>query len=583
MIERALTELNEKWGSSEESILQYLEKRYDNLPWVHSVLLKHHLEKLCESGDIVMTRDKRYGLPGCLNSSTEVKRKPRRRKWRWDWERQRHNQNKKKLSKKRNQQKGEKVEVIKKHREYDEKEQQLSENGVRSEDKRDQTKRLLSCVDGENGVCATNEKKYSEEVSQQLEIGASEIVKADIWASHTQEQQKREQCEYSRTELSSPERPPGFESIGVENLLHLGSTQLELASAEEFIGSSRTWRQLKRWSGRFPEPKAVNVTSLESVTSPEEECQKSENDMETPQNQQKALDSTPITVKQMHNEKQQSELLKADAVEAVQSVMNDTKLMRDEKSGRRGKNKSKKSETIDIHVPKKSERPTEVQNERPFEPHTTIDAPNLSLTSNQAEFALSNEQEPQELLQQPPSQQTEIFQGKQLRRSLRNRAAKTEVAKDANFVGILLPQPCPEEFPETVRRHQGTPSKQRPGNQPLPEPVKAACTDELQNPPKSRKLRRRLKPKPDAADVENLIVVDDCRGQDLKPSGKPDDCTSIREKMEPLRTIEVLRLSNSKQKLQEVPKTRQRGRQRKCRSANPPKDKMKLPDIEEWG
>ncbi|KAL0396717.1 UNVERIFIED_CONTAM: hypothetical protein Scaly_0120100 [Sesamum calycinum] len=65
MIERALRELNEKGGSREESISQFLEKEYNALPWAHSTLLKDHLGELCESGDIVVTRGssgKRYLL-----------------------------------------------------------------------------------------------------------------------------------------------------------------------------------------------------------------------------------------------------------------------------------------------------------------------------------------------------------------------------------------------------------------------------------------------------------------------------------------------------------------------------------------
>ncbi|KAI3453123.1 hypothetical protein Pfo_009786 [Paulownia fortunei] len=613
MIERALRELNEKGGSSEDSISQFLEKGYDNLPWAHSVLLKHHLGKLCESGDIVETRGKRYMLAAenpSLNSSTKVKRKPpRRKKWRWDWERERNRQRKKKLVKKRNQQKGEKVEANEKHQEYDEKEQQLTENGVHSEDKQvkeDQTKRLLSCV-GENGVCgdpsflltelpgmtAANEKKYPEEVrSRQQQIGSSEIMKADIWAAGTQEQQEREQSEYSQPELSTPGRPLGFELIRVENLPHLGSTQLELASAEEFSESKRTQRQLRRWSRRFPEPKAVTTTSVELATSPKPEeyhsLQLEHSNLEMPQDQQKALDSTPVSVEQMHHEKQQSELLKADVVEVVQSVMNGTKLKGDEKYGRRRKTKSKQSESIVIDVSMKpEEQPTELQREHLLEPFTTIDSPNLCLTSNQPEFALSNEQEPKGLLQQPTPQHEEIFQGKQLRRSLRACPAKPVVAKDSNFVGLLRQQHCPEECPKTVYRLRGRVSKQKAVKQLPLEPIKAACMDELphqlelEQPPKCQRRRRLLKPKPDATDVENLTDVDDYSGQDLQQSGKPADCTSLREKMEALITKEVLLISNSKQKLQEEqPKKLQLGRLPKHRTSRSPKDKMKSPEIE---
>ncbi|CDP00776.1 unnamed protein product [Coffea canephora] len=92
MIERALQELNERGGSTEESISKFIRKEYDDLPWAHHTMLKHHLVQLCESGCIVLTQDKRY-LLASGNSDLKVKRKSRRkwmkRKRGWDWEKKR--------------------------------------------------------------------------------------------------------------------------------------------------------------------------------------------------------------------------------------------------------------------------------------------------------------------------------------------------------------------------------------------------------------------------------------------------------------------------------------------------------------
>lgn len=89
MIERAIQELNEKGGSSEESISEFIKKEYDDLPWAHYTMLKHHLVQLCESGEVVLTRDKRY-LLASGSSDVKVRRKCRRRsvkrKREWDWE-----------------------------------------------------------------------------------------------------------------------------------------------------------------------------------------------------------------------------------------------------------------------------------------------------------------------------------------------------------------------------------------------------------------------------------------------------------------------------------------------------------------
>ncbi|CAI9275949.1 unnamed protein product [Lactuca saligna] len=64
MIHKALRELNEKRGSSEESISKYIKQEFVDLPWAHSTFLKHHLEKLCDCKEISITRKKRYLLAG---------------------------------------------------------------------------------------------------------------------------------------------------------------------------------------------------------------------------------------------------------------------------------------------------------------------------------------------------------------------------------------------------------------------------------------------------------------------------------------------------------------------------------------
>ncbi|EYU31828.1 hypothetical protein MIMGU_mgv11b022888mg [Erythranthe guttata] len=62
MIERAIRELNEKEGSTEPSISRFIFEQYNDLPLAHWTLLKHHLNKRCESGDIAMTPGNRYML-----------------------------------------------------------------------------------------------------------------------------------------------------------------------------------------------------------------------------------------------------------------------------------------------------------------------------------------------------------------------------------------------------------------------------------------------------------------------------------------------------------------------------------------
>ncbi|KAI7750847.1 hypothetical protein M8C21_003044, partial [Ambrosia artemisiifolia] len=70
MIYKAICELNKKGGSSEKLISEYIQKEYADLPWAHSTLLKHHLEKLCDRKEICMT-DKQCYLLAAADSESE--------------------------------------------------------------------------------------------------------------------------------------------------------------------------------------------------------------------------------------------------------------------------------------------------------------------------------------------------------------------------------------------------------------------------------------------------------------------------------------------------------------------------------
>ncbi|KAH0682536.1 hypothetical protein KY290_021114 [Solanum tuberosum] len=54
MIEMALQELDEGGGCNEDLISEFIMKNIDSLPRAHTTILKHHLEKMCERGEIVM-------------------------------------------------------------------------------------------------------------------------------------------------------------------------------------------------------------------------------------------------------------------------------------------------------------------------------------------------------------------------------------------------------------------------------------------------------------------------------------------------------------------------------------------------
>ncbi|KAK7344942.1 hypothetical protein VNO77_15212 [Canavalia gladiata] len=69
MIKRALMELKEENGSSEETISDYIRREYEDLPWAHVRILHIHLGKLCLDGDLAFTDTGRYVL--LVNSDHE--------------------------------------------------------------------------------------------------------------------------------------------------------------------------------------------------------------------------------------------------------------------------------------------------------------------------------------------------------------------------------------------------------------------------------------------------------------------------------------------------------------------------------
>ncbi|KAM0012278.1 putative linker histone H1/H5, domain H15, winged helix-like DNA-binding domain superfamily [Helianthus debilis subsp. tardiflorus] len=84
MIYKAIRELNKKGGSSEKSISDHIQKEYTDLPWAHSILLKHHLEKLCDRNEICITDKQCYLLAGAewesRNKSSNPSKKHKKHK-----------------------------------------------------------------------------------------------------------------------------------------------------------------------------------------------------------------------------------------------------------------------------------------------------------------------------------------------------------------------------------------------------------------------------------------------------------------------------------------------------------------------
>ncbi|XP_059428931.1 uncharacterized protein LOC132192135 isoform X2 [Corylus avellana] len=63
MIRRAIEQLNEEKGSTEEAISKFIKEDVEDLPLAHASFLSHHLNKLSESGEIVKAFGNRYMVP----------------------------------------------------------------------------------------------------------------------------------------------------------------------------------------------------------------------------------------------------------------------------------------------------------------------------------------------------------------------------------------------------------------------------------------------------------------------------------------------------------------------------------------
>ncbi|GAU31366.1 hypothetical protein TSUD_19110 [Trifolium subterraneum] len=62
MIKRAMKELNEELGSTEEAISEFIRREYGEvLPFAHVAMLHAQLKKLCNNGDLVC-KNKKYVL-----------------------------------------------------------------------------------------------------------------------------------------------------------------------------------------------------------------------------------------------------------------------------------------------------------------------------------------------------------------------------------------------------------------------------------------------------------------------------------------------------------------------------------------
>ncbi|KAJ8564768.1 hypothetical protein K7X08_001228 [Anisodus acutangulus] len=253
MIEQALQELGEEGGSSEDSISKFIKKEYDSLPWAHTTLLKHHLQKMSEKGEVLMIGG-RFLLPG--DSENLNPKRKRKRKRRRDWEIKQKKPQKLQKEEKRVQHDG--VEVVKEQKKFDEQQNEVTINGKHGQEnqireeygeltghlnepstykedgqlsgqknnvtrnkvrrKKVQRIRVVHKQKGKQQLEATEEIEHLEDPElQQPKLILSRVEEtADISNLRPREILENEQPGENLPQILSPEAPPGFEFMAVE-------------------------------------------------------------------------------------------------------------------------------------------------------------------------------------------------------------------------------------------------------------------------------------------------------------------------------------------------------------------------------
>lgn len=200
MIHKAIEELNEKKGSSEDSISKYIRNQHTDLPLAHSSLLKHHLGKLCGSGEIVVTGKQLYLLPGrnpTLESSVRTEED--------------------RLTKKRKARKG-RGRVGKKYRTETDKHGE-THSEVRVETGR-RNKDSDEIIQDNNGAKINNKADRVGELDQVVKQTEQENVMLDEQSQlhqHLSDAKCAPIVDLKQPKLTSPDRPPGFEFINIQS------------------------------------------------------------------------------------------------------------------------------------------------------------------------------------------------------------------------------------------------------------------------------------------------------------------------------------------------------------------------------
>ncbi|PHT83178.1 hypothetical protein T459_11621 [Capsicum annuum] len=251
MIEKALQELNEKGGSTEDSISTFIKKEHDSLPWAHMTMLKHHLQKMTEKGEIIMIDGGRFVLPGdnkTLNRKRRRKRKYLKRKRRGNSE----IKQKKPLHREKEEEKQVQHDDVEVKEQKDLAEQQNEDAQLSGQQNYVAGNRVFHRRVQCNRVNKQKEKEQLESQSEHLQDPELQQSKysltrveetANISNLYPPEILENEQPGDNLPQILSPEAPPGFEFLVVEdatvNKAHASSSvELDLPKEDPVVHQS---------------------------------------------------------------------------------------------------------------------------------------------------------------------------------------------------------------------------------------------------------------------------------------------------------------------------------------------------------
>ncbi|KAK6790716.1 hypothetical protein RDI58_009797 [Solanum bulbocastanum] len=232
MIEKALQELKEKGGSSEDSISKFIMKEHASLPYAHTTMLKHHLQKMTEKGEIRMIGGQ-FLLPGDCESVVPKKKRKRKKRGKSVIKKKQSGQKEKEEEK---QVQHDDVEVAAEQMDLDE-----QQNDVTVDENRGQENQIHEgyLELNEYGNAPGTDKEDGQLSDQPNSVTGNKVVCGRVLRSTVHKQKGKEQLDATGGSLQSS--IAAASAIGCNSELQL--SQLSLSTVEETADISNLYPQ----------------------------------------------------------------------------------------------------------------------------------------------------------------------------------------------------------------------------------------------------------------------------------------------------------------------------------------------------